>query len=180
MNQLLSQLSTLVDGEIKSDSLHTHLYSTDASVYKEKPIGVVFPKHKKDVQAIIQFADKHNISVIPRAAGTSLAGQVVGSGLVVDCSKYMNQIIKVNQKEKWVQLQPGVILDELNLHLKPFGLFFGPETSTSTHCTVGGMYGNNSCGTHSIIYGSVRQHILETEACLPNGDLVNFSTQVMR
>lgn len=176
MTQLLSNLQSMIEGELVTDSLHKHLYATDASVYREEPLGVAFPKHKKDVQTIIQFADEHKIPIIPRAAGTSLAGQVVGNGLVVDCSKHMNHILEVNQEEKWVRLQPGVILDELNHHIKPSGLFFGPEAATSTHCTVGGMYGNNSCGTHSIIYGSVRQHILESEVCLPNGDLVEFTS----
>ncbi len=174
MKKELIHLSNLLKGEVKTDTLHQNLYATDASVYREKPLGVAFPKNKNDVEKIIAFANKQGISIIPRAAGTSLAGQVVGDGLVVDCSKYMNQILEVNQNEKWVRVQPGVILDELNQHLEPYDLFFGPETSTSTHCTVGGMYGNNSCGTHSIIYGSVRQHILETEACLANGDLVHF------
>lgn len=173
---MFQTLQNQIEGELFSDELHRRIYSTDASVYREKPLAVVYPKTTADVQAIVRFAKENKLPVIPRAAGTSLAGQVVGDGLVVDCSKYMNQILEVNPEEHWVRLQPGVVLDELNKHLEPFGLFFGPETSTSTHCTVGGMYGNNSCGTHSIIYGSVRQHILDTTGVLANGELAKFTT----
>ena len=114
-------------------------------------------------------------SVIPRGAGTSLAGQVVGSGIVLDVSKYMNRILEVNPSEKWVVVEPGVILAELNKYLEPYGLFFGPETSTANRCCMAGMLGNNSCGAHSLIYGSVRDHILETEVILSDGSEATFN-----
>ncbi|MBX2844664.1 MAG: FAD-binding protein [Saprospiraceae bacterium] len=168
------QLQEQLAGELHLDEAHLTMFATDASAYKEMPVAVAFPKHATDVQLLVRFAREHQLALIPRAAGTSLAGQVVGNGIVVDCSRYMNQIIELNVAERWVKLEPGVIRDELNLFLKPHGLFFGPETSTSNYCTVGGMLGNNSCGTRSIKYGSVRDHILEVDTVLSDGSLASF------
>lgn len=159
-------------GELKEELLYRILYSTDASAYREMPIAVVYPKDSSDVQKISNFARKNQINLIPRAGGTSLAGQVVGKGLVVDISKYMNHILEINQEERWVRVQPGVVLDELNLYCKPYGLFFGPETSTSNRCCLGGMVGNNSCGSHSLVYGSTRDHLLEANVVLSDGSEV--------
>lgn len=159
----------LINGELKDDKLHRFLYATDASAYREMPLGVVYPKDTDDIQKIVCFANEKHISLIPRAGGTSLAGQVVGSGLVVDISKYMNRILEINLEERWIRVQPGVVLDELNLYCKPYGLFFGPETSTSNRCCLGGMVGNNSCGSHSLVYGSTREHLLEAKVVLGDG-----------
>lgn len=156
-------------GEVKTDSLYRILYSTDASAYREMPLAVAYPKDEADIQEIVRFAAKNHINLIPRAGGTSLAGQVVGKGLVVDISKYMNCILEINSEEHWIRVQPGVILDELNIYCKPYGLFFGPETSTSNRCCLGGMVGNNSCGSHSLIYGSTRDHLLEAKIVLSDG-----------
>ena len=172
----LEQLANELDGELYYDQLMRTLYATDASVYKEFPLAVALPKHKGDVQKLIAFANTHGTSLIPRAAGTSLAGQCVGEGIVVDVSKYMNQIIELNEEESWVKVQPGVIRDELNHYLKPYGLFFGPNTSTANRCMIGGMVGNNSCGTTSIVYGSTRDHVLELEVLLSNGEETTFQT----
>lgn len=158
-----------IHGEIRNDSFYRTLYSTDASAYREMPLAVAFPKDEADVQEIVHYSSKNHINLIPRAGGTSLAGQVVGKGLVVDISKYMNRILEINPKEHWVRVQPGVILDELNLYCKPYGFFFGPETSTSNRCCLGGMVGNNSCGSHSLVYGSTRDHILEAKVILSDG-----------
>ena len=117
-----------IQGEVKDDLLYRILYSTDASAYREMPLAVAYPKDTADVQEIVRFAGKNHINLIPRAGGTSLAGQVVGKGLVVDVSKYMNRILEINKEERWVRVQPGTVLDELNLYCKPYGLFFGPET----------------------------------------------------
>lgn len=152
-------------------------YSTDASVYQEKPLAVAIPKCTADIQTLIHFANTHNITLIPRAAGTSLAGQVVGNGIVIDISKYFTNIIEVNEKEKWVKVQPGVIRDDLNYHLKQYGLMFGPETSTANRAMIGGMLGNNSCGLHSIVWGAVRDHILEVKALLNDGSEVVFTQE---
>lgn len=165
-------LAREIKGDVKTDILHRVIYATDASAYREMPLAVVYPRDSDDVKVCVRFARENRITLIPRAAGTSLAGQVVGEGLVVDISRYMNRILEVNEREHWVRLEPGVVLDELNLHVKPFGLFFGPETSTSNRCCVGGMVGNNSCGSHSLVYGSTRDHLLEATVVLSDGEEV--------
>ncbi len=167
-------MSEFFEGDLQIDNLYRTIYSTDASAYREKPLAVLIAANKKDIKKAIDFANKNNITLIPRTAGTSIAGQVVGGGLIVDCSKYMNSILEINTGEHWVRLQPGVVLDELNKILEPLGLFFGPETSTSNRCMMGGMLGNNSCGAHSIVYGSVRDHCLEVKAFLSDGSEVIF------
>ncbi len=164
------------EGDILLDELSKIIYATDASVYREKPQAVVLPKTKEDIKLIVKFASENNISIIPRAAGTSLAGQVVGNGIVVDISKYMNNILEINSQEKWVKVQPGVVLDELNIYLKRYGLFFGPETASGSRCMLGGMFGNNSCGSHSILYGSTRDHVLEANVILSDGSEVCFKS----
>ena len=170
----LKELAHNIHGDLFTDKKNSILYATDASAYREIPLAVVRPKNKEDLVKLVNFANQHNISLIPRTAGTSLAGQVVGSGIVVDISKYFTQILELNEKERWVRVQPGVILDELNMFLKPFGLFFGPETSTSSRCMIGGMVGNNACGSHSIIYGTTRDHTLATKVILSDGNEVEF------
>ncbi len=170
----LESLKASLDGDLYASEVHRILYSTDASSYKEMPLAVARPHHGGDVAKILAFAREHGTSVIPRAGGTSLAGQVVGPGIVVDVSKYMNRILEFNREEHWVWVEPGVIPAELNKWLEPYGLQYGPETSTANRCCVGGMVGNNSCGLHSIIYGSAREHILEVEALLSDGSKATF------
>jgi FAD/FMN-containing dehydrogenase len=177
MDMFLSRLELLgrsLDGDLKYDSLTRTIYSTDASVYKEEPAAVAWPKGAADIRKILNFAREEKISVTIRAGGTSLAGQVVGSGIIVDISRYMNKIIGINKDEKWALVEPGVVLDELNMKLKEIGLFFGPETSTSNRCNIGGMVGNNACGSHSIVYGSTRDHTLELRTLLSDGTEVLF------
>lgn len=169
-NQLKSQL----EGDLFTDNVQRVLYSTDASQYKEMPLAVTRPKTKEDIKKIIAFARKNGTSVIPRGAGTSLAGQVVGPGVIVDMSRYMNKIFEFNKEENWVIVEPGVVLAELNIFLAKHGLQFGPETSTANRCVIGGMLGNNSCGLHSLVYGSVREHILEVDAVLSDGSETTF------
>ena len=171
----LDELRQVLDGELFTDVTMRTLYATDASVYREMPAAVARPKTTEDIKKLISFANKYKTSLIPRTAGTSLAGQVVGKGIVVDVSLYWNKILEVNKEEKWVRVQPAVNLDELNKHLASFGLFFGPETSTSNRCMIGGMVGNNSCGSHSIIYGTTRDHVLELHTILSDGNEVIFS-----
>ncbi|MCF8372041.1 MAG: FAD-binding protein, partial [Bacteroidales bacterium] len=150
------------------------LYATDASAYRELPTAVTRPRNTEDIKLLIRFARENNCSLIPRTAGTSLAGQVVGAGIVVDVSKYMTRIIELNEKERWVRVEPGVVLDELNKFLAPKGLFFGPETSTSNRCMMGGMVGNNSCGAHSLVYGSTREHTISLKTILSDGSEAEF------
>lgn len=170
----LANLNQDINGELYCDNLTQALYATDASVYRELPLAVALPKNNNDVKALIKFANINNVSLIPRAAGTSLGGQCVGKGIVVDCSKYFTNIIEINTRDKWVKVQPGVIRDELNEALKPYGLYFGPNTSTANRCMMGGMLGNNSCGSSSIIYGDTRSHTLEVHAFLSDGSDVVF------
>ncbi len=160
--------------KIITDSIHKIAYSTDASTYREVPYGVAYPETVADIQALIAEAKRLNTHLIPRAAGTSIAGQVVGNGIVVDIKKW-NQILEVNKEEKWTRVQPGVVRDELNIAIKSYGLHFSPETSTSNRCCIGGMFGNNSCGTHSLIYGSTRHHVLACKGVLSDGSL--FDTE---
>ncbi|MEL7586581.1 MAG: FAD-linked oxidase C-terminal domain-containing protein [Prolixibacteraceae bacterium] len=167
-------LKQVLDGDLYTDQVQRVLYATDASSYREIPQAVCKPKSGKDIRAVIEFARQNNTSVIPRAAGTSLAGQVVGSGIVVDISKYMNKILEFNPDKKWVIVEPGVNLAELNQFLAPHGLQFGPETSTANRCCIGGMVGNNSCGLHSLIYGSVRDHILGADCIMSDGSEIFF------
>lgn len=162
---------------ILTDSLHRVAYSTDASTYREVPQGVAYPETVDDVVSLMQEARNRNTHLIPRAAGTSIAGQVVGKGIVVDI-KGWNKIIEVNQEEKWARVQPGVVRDELNIALKPYGLHFSPETSTSNRCCIGGMFGNNSCGTHSLIYGSTRHHVIACKGVLSDGSV--FDTERLK
>ncbi len=165
-----------IKGDVFTDESIRLIYSTDASAYREKPVGVVWPVDEEDIHTIILFARRNNLNLIPRGAGTSLAGQVVGNGLVVDFSRHMNKILEINPKERWVRVQPGVVLDELNLQLKPYGLFFAPETSTANRCVIGGMIGNNSSGLHSLIYGTTREHLLEVRTLLSDGSTAIFGS----
>ncbi|WP_281227336.1 FAD-binding and (Fe-S)-binding domain-containing protein [Flavobacterium aquiphilum] len=170
----LENLEKQLVGKLLYDKTIRTLYATDASAYKEMPLAVAIPKTKEDIQKIIAFARENKSSVIPRAAGTSLAGQVVGNGIVVDISQEFTKILSVDPVEKSAWVEPGVIRDELNLHLKSYKLFFGPETSTSNRCMIGGMVGNNACGARSVIYGSTREHLLEIKGFLADGNEVTF------
>ena len=173
-NDQMKSLSGSLDGDFFTDNQTRILYATDASAYREMPLAVAIPRSVPDLEKLILFAAEHGVSLIPRTAGTSLAGQVVGKGIVVDVSKYFNRILELNVEERWVKVQPGVVRDELNLYLKPFGLYFGPETSTANRAMIGGMVGNNSCGSNSLIYGSTREHTLEIKALLSDGSAVAF------
>jgi len=169
-----SALEHLFGDRFQSDAITRILYATDASAYREKPAGVVFPKNTTEIQSLVRLASEHGFSLIPRAAGTSLAGQVVGNGLVVDVSKFMTEILEINLAEKWVRVQPGVVRDDLNRFLKPYGLFYGPETSTANRAMIGGMIGNNSCGSNSVVYGSAREHLLEAEMVMSDVSVHRF------
>lgn len=168
------ELKKRIDGEVRFDRLSRLLYSTDASIYQIEPVGVVFPRHAGDVQAAIEVAGHHAVPLLPRGGGTSLAGQTVGHALVLDFSKYMNRVLEVNQDEGWCRVQPGLVQDELNAHVRSMGLLFGPDTSTSNRATLGGMIGNNSAGAHSIVYGKTIDHVLELKVLLSDGSEAVF------
>jgi FAD/FMN-containing dehydrogenase len=161
MTQELLHFSSQLDGELFLDETTRILYATDASAYREIPLAVAIPRTELDLKKLILFAREKQTSLIPRTAGTSLAGQVVGKGIIVDVSKHFTKILEFNKEEAWVRVQPGVIRDELNLFLKPHGLLFGPETSTANRAMIGGMVGNNSCGSNSVVYGRTREHLME-------------------
>jgi FAD/FMN-containing dehydrogenase/Fe-S oxidoreductase len=173
-NSQLRILASKLEGELHFDDLMRALYATDASVYRMLPLAVAIPKTTNDIKCLVEFANKNNTSLIPRAAGTSLAGQCVGKGVVVDMSKSFTKILDINEAEQTVTVQPGVVRDKLNNYLKPFGLFFGPNTSTSNRCMIGGMVGNNSSGTTSIKYGVTRDKVLELHTILSDGSHVVF------
>jgi FAD/FMN-containing dehydrogenase/Fe-S oxidoreductase len=171
------KLASELEGDFQHDHLTRTLYATDASAYREMPLAVAIPKSIADIKKLIHFAVDNKTSIIPRTAGTSLAGQVVGNGIIVDVSKHFTQILQVNKEEHWVRVQPGVVRDVLNIELKKHGLFFGPETSTANRAMIGGMVGNNSCGSNSVVYGSTREHILEANAILADGSEVVFANK---
>ncbi len=168
------QLARSMDGDLHTGDLMRRIYATDASAYQEMPAAVAIPASEDDLRSLIGFARQHHIGVIPRTAGTSLAGQVVGSGIVVDVSRHFTKILEVNTDEGWVRVQPGVIRNELNQHLAPLGFWFAPETSTQNRAMIGGMVGNNSCGSNSLKFGTTRDHLLETRGFLSDGSEVTF------
>ncbi len=173
-----TQLETFkksLTGELFFDDLHKNIYATDASVYRKIPLAVAYPKNIQDIQLLIDFATKNNITLIPRTAGTSLAGQCVGDGIVVDVSKHFTNILAFDEINKTITVEPGIIRDDLNRFLKPFGLFFGPNTSTSNRCMIGGMVGNNSSGSTSIRYGVTRDKVIAIQGLLSDGSEVTFS-----
>ncbi|WP_225860228.1 MULTISPECIES: FAD-binding and (Fe-S)-binding domain-containing protein [Chitinophaga] len=176
IREKLSQLARNLTGTLYTDDTMRTLYATDASAYREMPLAVAIPQTEEDIRLLIRFADENNTSLIPRTAGTSLAGQVVGNGIVVDVSKAFTKILEINTDEHWVRVQPGVIRDELNMFLKPYGYYFGPETSTANRAMIGGMVGNNSCGSNSVVYGSTREHLLEVKGFLSDGAAVTFNS----
>ncbi|WP_109300800.1 FAD-binding and (Fe-S)-binding domain-containing protein [Aquimarina sp. AU474] len=173
--KVLNSLGNQIEGELHYDQLTKTLYATDASVYRRIPEAVVFPKSISDLKKVIEFASEYKIGIIPRTAGTSLAGQCVGEGIVVDVSKYFTNIISLDEQQKTVTVEPGVIRDDLNRFLKPYGLFFGPNTSTSNRCMIGGMVGNNSSGTTSIQYGVTRDKVVALQTLLSDGSEAGFS-----
>jgi len=170
----IQELKLSLDGTLYTDESNLTIYSTDASLYFDRPLAVAIPANVSDLEKLIAFAAANNIPLTPRAAGTSLAGQATGSGIIVDISKHFRNIIDVNPTELWVRVQPGVVRDELNKFLEPYGLMFCPETSTSNRCMIGGMIGNNSCGEHSLIYGSTRDHLISVKCILSDGSKVEF------
>src|SRR5262245_7839837 len=174
MNDLEHDLRRVVEGDVRFDRFSKLLYSTDASMYQMEPIGVVVPRHAGDVQAVIEVANRQNVPVLPRGGGTSLTGQTVNRAVVLDFSRHMNQVLEVNEEELWTRVQPGVVQDELNRHVRPQGLLFGPDTSTSDRATIGGMLGNNSGGSHSIAYGLTVEHVIEITAFLADGTTAVF------
>src|SRR6266550_8440812 len=164
-----------LEGALHFDATMRTLYATDASVYREMPQAVALPKTEGDICKLVRFARERGTSLIPRTAGTSLAGQVVGAGIVVDVSRHLTRILEIDATGRRVRVQPGVVRNELNLALAPHGVFFAPETSTQNRCMIGGMVGNNACGANSVVYGSTRDHLLSARAILSDGSIAEFT-----
>ena len=172
--ELERELRKRVSGEVRFDPFSRVLYSTDASIYQMEPVGVVVPRSIEDVLAVVEVAGRHRVPVVPRCGGTSLAGQAVNHAIVMDFSKYMNRVLEVNREERWALVEPGVVLDELNRHVAPSGLQYAPDPTTSNRACVGGGVGNNTCGSHSVIYGKTVDHVLELRTVLSDGSEARF------
>ncbi len=172
--ELEGLLRKRVAGEVRFDAYSRLLYSTDASIYQMDPVGVVIPRDANDVLAVMELAAQHNIPVLPRCGGTSLAGQTVNHAIVMDFSKYMHRLLEINAEQRWALVQPGIVLDILNRHLAPEGLQYAPDPTTSNRACVGGGIGNNTCGSHSVVYGKTVDHIKEVGAVLSDGSRVRF------
>ena len=175
MRDLAARLRERVTGEVRFDRASRLLYSTDASIYQIEPIGVVIPKEPDDVFEAFSLAREFGIPILPRGAGTSLAGQTVGAGLVIDTSKHLNRILEVNTDEGWAEVEPGLVQEHLNQRLQPLGFLFGPDTATANRATLGGMIGNNSAGSHSIVYGKTVDHVERIDAILASGEARSFA-----
>jgi len=167
-------LQNQISGEVRFDRVSRSLYSTDASVYRIEPLGVVVPRTREDVIRTVQIAGRHGVSITARGGGTSQAGQAIGAGLQLDTSKYFNKVLDVSVVERTVWVEPGVVLDDLNAQLRPHALRFAPDISTASRATIGGMISNNSSGARSILYGKTIDHVLELDVVLADGTLARF------
>jgi FAD/FMN-containing dehydrogenase/Fe-S oxidoreductase len=174
IDEYLNALAKRITGDLRTDTYSRVLYSTDASIYQVMPLGVLIPKTMEDVHAAVELAAQYRVPILPRTSGSSLAGQAVNEALIIDMSRHLDQILEVNTEEGWTRVQPGVVLDELNLHLKPMGLKFGPEPASSERAAMGGVVANNATGAHSILYGMSADHVLETNVILGDGSRASF------
>jgi FAD/FMN-containing dehydrogenase/Fe-S oxidoreductase len=171
----LNDLSRRVSGELRSDQVSRILYSTDASIYQVMPHGVLLPHNAEDLQAAVEMAVKYQVPLLPRTAGSSLAGQAVNEALIMDMSRHMDQVLELNVEEQWVRVQPGIVLDQLNRYLQPYGLQFGPDPASSNRAAMGGIVSNNSTGSHSIMYGMTVDHLLSANVILNDGSTAVFA-----
>jgi len=174
IQEFMNDLKPRVSGDLRTDRYNRMLYSTDASIYQIMPHGVLIPQTMEDVHAAVECATKHNVPIVPRTGGSSLAGQAVNEALIIDMTRHLDQVVDVNIDEQWVRVQPGIVLDELNLYLRPMGLQFGPDPASSNRAAMGGIVSNNSTGSHSIMYGMTADHVLETEVILSDGHQTSF------
>ena len=174
MISLANDLRRAGVGDVRFDLAHRILYSTDASIYQVEPIGVVIPRTVEELIATVTVCAQQGVPVLPRGAGTSLAGQTVGRALVVDTSRHLDRIVEIDPQAGWVRCQPGVVLDHLNAALRPHGLMLGPDPASGSRATVGGTVGNNGTGAHSILYGMIADNVLATRAVLADASRVTF------
>jgi FAD/FMN-containing dehydrogenase/Fe-S oxidoreductase len=174
--ELERELTRALDGEVAFDDYSRHLFSQDASMYTMTPLGVAYPRHAQDVVAAVRLAREAGVPVLARGAGTSLAGQTVGPGLVLDLSRHMHRITELDPQAATARVEPGVVQDDLNRAAAPHGLMFGPDTSTSNRATIGGMIGNNSAGSGSVRFGMTIDHVQEVDVVLADGSTATFGT----
>ena len=174
VDQLLDKLKTKTSAEVYSDNFNKGRYATDASIYQMMPFGVLIPKTKSDLIETINYARETRVPLLARGGGTSQCGQTVNNAIVIDNSKYLNKVLDFNKEKMTCIVEPGIVLDELNRFLKPYGLWFPVDVSTSSRATIGGMAGNNSCGGRSIRYGMMRDNVIDIEAILYDGSIHNF------
>jgi FAD/FMN-containing dehydrogenase/Fe-S oxidoreductase len=172
--EIVAKLESSITGEVKTDPVTRVLYSTDASIHKIVPMGVVFPRNIDELIPIVKLSNQYNIPLIPRGSGSSLAGQAVGSGVIIDCSRYVNRLVQINREEQTAIVEPGLILDDLNREAKKYNLRFGPDPASSERATLGGSIGNNATGAHSILYGMTADHIISAEVVLADGTVTNL------
>ena len=172
--EFLYELHKHFTGDIRTDSASRILYSTDASIYQIEPLGVVIPRNQEELHAAVELAAKYKIPILPRGAGTSLAGQAVGEALILDCSRWLDKIVEINPEEKFAIVEPGVVLSDLNKAASKHGLMFGPDPASAERATMGGVIANNATGAHSIVYGMSADHILEAEVILGDGSLATW------
>ena len=171
---LRRELEACIEGEVRFDAISRALYSTDASVYQIQPLGVVIPQDREDILRTLEICRRLRCPITMRGGGTSQAGQAIGAGIQIDISKYYNRVLEVNAAERWVRVEPGIVLDELNAQLAPLGLRFAPDISTASRATIGGMMANNSSGARSVLYGKTIDHVLEQVVALSDGSIVHF------
>jgi FAD/FMN-containing dehydrogenase/Fe-S oxidoreductase len=174
VTEFLAELTQVAAADIRTDRYSRVLYSTDASIYQVLPHAVVLPRTTDQLHAAVELAAKHQVPILPRAGGSSLAGQAVGKAVVLDLTRYLHQVLEVNAEEQWVRVEPGVVLDTLNLQLRSYGLQFGPDPASSNRAAMGGIVANNSTGSHSIIYGMTADHVIETGLFLSDGSQAHF------
>jgi FAD/FMN-containing dehydrogenase len=174
LEAFLAKLGNQVHGEVLTDRMSRYLYSTDASMYRIEPLGIVVPQTMDDVHAAVELARDWHVPVLPRGGGSSLAGQTVAEALVIDFTKHLDSITAFDAEARSVSVEPGIILDVLNLQLAEHGLMVGPDPASSNRATVGGMVGNNATGTHSILYGSIVDHVQSTDVLLSDGSSATF------
>src|SRR5437764_5860096 len=163
-----------MSGEVRFDETSRRLYSTDASIYQVTPLGAALPKTADDLVACVQIAADMRVPIVPRGGGTSLSGQSIGPGLVIDCSKYLNRVVELDPAARVARVQPGVVLDQLNRAAEPHGLQFGPDVATASRANLGGMIGNNSAGARSIVYSKTSDHVLSLDVVLADGRRAEF------
>src|SRR5512146_3311095 len=171
---LAARLRREIRGEVLFDAASRGRYATDASIYQIEPVGVVVPQSEEHVRIAIQIAAESGVPILPRGGGTSQCGQTVGAALVIDNSKYLNRVLAFDKAARTAVVQPGLVLDQLNAYLKPHGLWFPVDVSTSAQATLGGMAGNNSCGSRSIRYGNMVHNVRAIDARLADGTTARF------